>query len=243
MNKITLSSLSDTKLDKYLEDHRDLTPKDLNCIWNTSEHTGSTPTTWQRFKTHCINCKFKADHKTTINLKDVEMLYPVFRDDGEDYRYGLNLMDMCYEFHVDRLKPGFEQYDNRTLKLLIKFFTVYCNMGKEGHQQSVQYSSNRYSQVNWKLKKDEKSEYITLTNYEMFHYFKDEFQPLLKANLKFMNDHSSYNFWYYMVHGKRSSGDQAYRDMVRKANIYTGNETRIVGPHKIGPKGEIIFTK
>ena len=242
MNLITMSTLSNSKLDKYLEDYRGLMPTNYSCIWNKNEHTGSSATTWQRFKSHCEKCKYKSEHKEVVNEKHFSMIYPTYlEDDEETYRGALALMNMCYEFQVERLEPGWQNYDNRLLHLLIKFFSKFCNMGRPGYQQSVQQSESGNCDYNWKVKKTEDSEVIGMTHSEMFKFFCDEFKPLLKKQLQYVDDSGSYNFWYLVIYGKRCSSDQAYRAMVKKAN--DGEDTtRIVGPHKIGSKGEIIFT-
>ena len=246
MNLNRISMMTDKDLMGYVEAYRETIPQltanpNYECIWNNKVHTGCRPSTWQSLKRHTLVCKFKSDHNTVVNEKDSGMIYPIYDEEsGETHRSTLGLMDMCYEFQVERLEPGWERYENRILILMAKFFSRYCNMGRKGYQQSVQLSEFSDSQYNWRVKKTEDSEFIGLTNVEMFKFFCDEFKPLLKMNLQYVEDNSSYNFWYLMVNGKRCSGDQAYRDMVEKANN-APDPTRIVGPHKIGPKGEVIF--
>ena len=246
MNLSRISMMTDKDLNGYIEAYREKRPEltadpHYSCMWNKHKHVGDKPVTWQNLKRHILTCKFKNDHKEVVNEKDSAMLFPIYdEENGDTYRSALSLMDFCYEFQVERLKPGWEHYENRILLLMIKFFSKYCNMGRAGYQQSVQQTENTNGQFNWRVKKTEDSEFIGLTNVEMFEFFCDEFKPLLKINLEYIQDSGSYNFWYLMIKGKRCGNDQAYRDMVEKAKN-APDPTRIVGPHTFGPKGEVIF--
>ena len=248
MNLSRISMMTDKDLNGYIEAYREKRPEltgdpHYSCMWNKNKHTGDKPLTWHNLKRHILTCRFKNDHKQIVNEKDSAMLYPQYNEeDGETYRSALTLMDFCYEFQLERLQPGWEQYENRIILLMCKFFSKYCNMGRPGYQQSVQQTENSNGQYNWRVKKTEDSEFIGLTNTEMFEFFCEEFKPLIKNNLQYIQDSGSYNFWYLMIYGKRCSSDQAYRDMVRRANIGP-DPTKIIGPHTIGHKGQIIFTK
>ena len=244
MNLTKMSMMNDKLLDDYLEAYRDTLPKptpNYDCIWNNKKHIGGSPTTWQRFKSHSVSCKYREDHIVIVNKKDNEMVYPIFDPENEnDYRGALSLMDMCYEFHAERLEPGWEHYDNRLKNLMSKFFRVYCNMGIAGYQQSVISSYHAHSEINWKVKKSADAPIIGLTNSQMFRFFVNEFKPLLEINLQYVTDTSSYNFWYFMIKGKRTHADKSYRDEVKRAKEMP-MKTKIVGPYYIGPKGEVIF--
>ena len=148
-------------------------------------------------------------------------------------------MNGCYEFMYERLGDrGWRTYKNKITELMIKFFGKYCNTGKVGYQQSVMFNG-----TDWKVKKTAGVPYVMLDSKQMFNFFVNEFKPLLEeAMLNYVTDSPSFEFWYFILTGERTQGQQNRIQMAQQI-IDNPTETTIVGEHIIGPGGKVIFTK
>ena len=78
----------------------------------------------------------------------------------------------------------------------------------------------------------------------MFEFFVDEFKPLLEeAMLNYVKDSPSFEFWYFILTGKRTEG-QSRRIEMEEQIVNNPIKTKIVGEHYIEQyTGKIVFTK
>tara|TARA_R110000796_G_scaffold6983_1_gene24292 strand:- start:2777 stop:3175 length:399 start_codon:yes stop_codon:yes gene_type:complete len=112
-------------------------------------------------------------------------------------------------------------------------------MGVVGQQQSVMYNGS-----NWKIKKNKNEPYIMLDSKKMFDFFVDQFKPLLEeAMLNYINDSSSFEFWYFILTGERTEGQKRRIEIEEKA-ANSDIKTKILGEHYIEKwTGKVVFTK
>ena len=232
-----LANMPDDKLKTYTIALREDMTAPYKCFWNKEAHKSDTQTKAFNYVRHILTCKHRNDHINNNKSTDNPMKYPIYEEDYENYRGSLHLMNGCYEFQIERLgDPGWRSYTNRLETLMVRFFGQYCNMGKSGFQQSVINNGSK-----WKVKKNEDSPFILLDSRQMFNFFVDEFKPLLEEQLsKGMEDSSSFEFWYFMIKGKRTMGQRA-RMRQQQDILDNPRKTRIVGDHIVEPNGKIVF--
>lgn len=232
-----LANNSDEKLKAYTIALREDMTAPYKCFWTNDIHRGCTQTKGFNYVRHIIACPHREEYINNNKSTDQPMRFPIYEEDYENYRSSLHLMNGCYEFQVERLGvPGWRSYNNRLETLMLRFFGQYCNMGRSGFQQSVIYNGSK-----WKVKKNEDSPFIILDSGELFDFFVDEFKPLLEEQLnKGMEDSSSYEFWYFMIKGKRTMGQRS-RMKQEQDILDSPPKTKIVGEHIVEPGGKIVF--
>ena len=234
-----LASMSDPQLKDYVIAMRESMTAPYKCIWNADHHKSCSQTKAFNYVRHIITCKHRQDHTDKTISSDAPMKFPVYEDDLVSYRGSLIHMNGCYEFMYERLGDrGWRTYKNKITELMIKFFGKYCNTGKVGYQQSVMFNG-----TDWKVKKTAGVPYVMSDSKQMFNFFVNEFKPLLEeAMLNYVTDSPSFEFWYFILTGERTQGQQNRIQMAQQI-IDNPTETTIVGEHIIGPGGKVIFTK
>ena len=232
--------MTDCQLKTYTLSLKDTMTAPYKCIWTDQAHRGDAQAKGFNYVRHIISCKHRQDHVDQTISTDSPMKYPIYEEDMDNYRGCLIQMNGCYEFMYDRLGDrGWRTYNNKLNNLMIRFFTKYCHMGVVGQQQSVMYNGS-----NWKIKKNKNEPYIMLDSKKMFDFFVDQFKPLLEeAMLNYINDSSSFEFWYFILTGERTEGQKRRIEIEEKA-ANSDIKTKILGEHYIEKwTGKVVFTK
>ncbi len=240
MDLTKLAEMTDDQLKTYLTALRDTMISPYKCIWNKDVHRGYTQTKSFNYVRHMMTCKHRQDHTNQVISGDSPIKYPVYKEDYNNYRGCLMQMNGCYEFMYERLGDrGWRTYNNKIVNLMVRFFGKYCNMGKVGCQQSVMYGGDK-----WRVKKNKDTPFIMLDSKQMFNFFVNEFKPLLEeAMFNHINDSPSFEFWYFVLTGERTSG-QKNRMKLEQQTIDNPRKCKIVGDHYIEKDtGKVVFTK
>ena len=234
-----LANKTDPQLKNYMIAMKDNMTAPYKCIWTEDNHRGCSNTKAFNYVRHMLSCKHRQDYIDKTVSGDADMRYPIYEDDFENYRGSLYQMNGCYEFMYERLgDKGWRTYKNKIINLMVKFFGKYCKMGKPGFKQSVMYGGS-----NWRVKKTPESQYIMLDSKQMFDFFINEFKPLLEeAMFNYVNDSPSFEFWYFILTGKRTQGQKNRIKMAQQV-INNPIKTNIVGEHRVEKNGKIVFTK
>tara|TARA_R110001592_G_scaffold154163_1_gene383093 strand:- start:228 stop:974 length:747 start_codon:yes stop_codon:yes gene_type:complete len=240
MDLSKLAEMTDAQLKTYTIAMKSTMTAPYKCFWNTDAHKSCSHNKAFNYVRHIVTCKHRQDHTSQVISKDSPMRFPIFEEDLNNYRGCLMQMNGCYEFMYERLGDrGWKTYNNKITALMIRFFEKYCNMGKVGYQQSVMYNG-----IHWKVKKNKDLDYVMLDSKQMFNFFINEFKPLLEeAMLNYITDSNSFEFWYFIITGERTSG-QKRRLQLEKQIRDNPITTKIVGEHYIDKNsGKVVFTK